>query len=40
MDLKEVRRGGMDGTDLLRKGWWTVVNAVMNLRLRNLRGFS
>jgi len=33
MDIKEVGWGGMDGTDLLRKGWWAVVNAVMNLQV-------
>jgi len=40
MGLKEVGRGGLAGTDLLRKGWWTVVNVVMNLRFHNMRGFS
>jgi hypothetical protein len=28
------------GLTWLRKGWWAVVNAVMNLKFRNMRGFS
>jgi len=35
MDLKEVGRGHMDWIELTqdRESWWSLVNAVMNLRV-------
>ena len=35
MDLKELGFGYMDWTELVqdRDGWWTLVSAVMNLRI-------
>jgi hypothetical protein len=33
MDLREIRRGGMDWIDLARDRWWPLVNTVMNRRV-------
>jgi hypothetical protein len=35
MDIREIRRGGMDWTDLAqdRNWWWALVNMIMNLQV-------
>jgi hypothetical protein len=35
MELREIKWGGMDWTDLaqVREQWWTLMNIAMNLRV-------
>jgi hypothetical protein len=42
MDLQEVIRGGLDWIKLAqeRDMWLALVNVVMNIRVRNVRGIS
>jgi hypothetical protein len=38
VDLQEVGSGGVDWVDLAEDRWWTLLNAVMNLRFPKSAG--